>query len=287
MPSGRSTPVQPDAFADVVSLAVQAAVSPLAERLAVAEAQLARIATAEKAMTELRDRVVTVETKAASPPSADPGLGELRERLLVLETKAAAPVPIIEPRELTIPPAASPEAVAAVRERLIALESKAADGSLADLRDRVTALERRMSDETLTKEIGAIRERIAVVEVRAQLPGPPGADGKDGADGLGFDDLSVDFDGDRTLTLKFERGTLKKTWPITLPYLRYQGVFIDGKTYLEGDVVTWAGSTWTCNEATTTKPGDGSKAWTLCVKKGRDGRDGRDAAGAIPVVKVS
>ena len=53
-------------------------------------------------------------------------------------------------------------------------------------------------------------------------------------------------------------------------------------------MATWGGSTFHCNETTTSKPGE-SKAWTLMVKRGRDGKDGRDlspAATALPVVTV-
>jgi hypothetical protein len=84
-------------------------------------------------------------------------------------------------------------------------------------------------------------------------PGPPGKDGLHGKDG--------------TAGLSFE------------------GVYQDGKSYEFGHLVTWAGSSWHCNEPTTTKPGDGSKAWTLMVKRGRDGKDGRDAV-TVPVVSV-
>jgi hypothetical protein len=42
--------------------------------------------------------------------------------------------------------------------------------------------------------------------------------------------------------------------------------------------VTWAGSEWHCHTTTTTKPGEGSKAWTLKVKRGRDGKDAKDGA---------
>lgn len=106
------------------------------------------------------------------------------------------------------------------------------------LREQVTALEKRWDD------LGALRERLALVEAREPIPGPPGeagAPGKDGADGKAG--------------------------------MTYQGVYQDGKAYDVGDVTTWAGSTWHANEATDTKPGDGSKAWTLMVKRGRDGKD--------------
>jgi hypothetical protein len=115
--------------------------------------------------------------------------------------------------------------------------------------------------------------------------GRPGADGQNGLDGLGFDDIVVDYDGDREFTIKFLRGERVKAFTFTVPFDRYRGVYADGKTYNRGDGVTWAGSEWHCNETTRTKPGESSKAWTLKVKRGRDGKDGRDLAPRpMPVV---
>ena len=51
--------------------------------------------------------------------------------------------------------------------------------------------------------------------------------------------------------------------------LRYEGVHEPGKQYAPGAFVTSGGSVWHCNEATTSRPGDGG-AWTLAVKHGRD-----------------
>jgi hypothetical protein len=118
------------------------------------------------------------------------------------------------------------------------------------------------------------------------LDGTNGLHGKDGADGLGFDDLAVEFDGDRTLSLKFMRGDKLKVFALPLPFLKYQGVFQHGKAYDPGDTVSFGSHLWHCNEATVVAPGESVKAWTLCVKKGRDGKDGRDAPGALPVVSV-
>lgn len=139
--------------------------------------------------------------------------------------------------------------------------------------------------EPLTKDVGTLRERIAAAEVRPLLPGPPGADGADGAngtngvdgargaDGLGFDDLAVDFDGDRTLTLAFVRGVERKAFSIRLPFMKGCGTYQYGRTYDAGDVVSWAGSAWQAKEITALRPDDGSKVWTLVVKRGRDGKD--------------
>lgn len=54
--------------------------------------------------------------------------------------------------------------------------------------------------------------------------------------------------------------------------LRYRGVYEDGQRYDCGDFVTFGGSLWHSNGATTDKPGP-SAAWTLAVKRGRDGKD--------------
>ena len=130
--------------------------------------------------------------------------------------------------------------------------------TLTAVQTQVATLERRALDDASTKALGALGERLAVVESRPPVPGPPGdpgLPGKDGQDGA--------------------PGT---------PGLAYLGVYQDGKAYDVGQLVTWAGSTWHCNEHTTTKPGEGSKAWTLMVKRGRDGKDGTPGAPAPPPV---
>jgi hypothetical protein len=118
---------------------------------------------------------------------------------------------------------------------------------LVTLADHRTRHEATMSE--LVKANADLRERIATLEARPPVAGPPGPPGPAGTDGLDGKD-----------------GTAG---------LRFAGVYLDGQTYAFGDLVTWAGSSWHCNEATTTKPGDGSKAWTLMVKRGRDGKDGK------------
>lgn len=283
--------MQPDEFADMVVLAVKAALAPVQAELAALREKVAIVDVHGGALSTLRDRVVTVETKAVQPVPPDTAFyelrDELRDRLLVLETKMA--VPAIEAP--VTPTAADTDDL---RDRIVTLETRAAGPSLADmaivdLRERLTSLERRVTDDATTKEIGAIRERIAVMEVRAQMPGPPGQDGangKDGADGLGFEDLAVALDDERTMAVKFARGDQSKVFHVKLLHPIWRGVWTEGKSYDVADRVTWGGSEWHCNEATTSKPGE-SKAWTLCVKKGRDGKDGRDGRDLVPVVKVA
>lgn len=63
-----------------------------------------------------------------------------------------------------------------------------------------------------------------------------------------------------------------------MPTMIYRAVWRAGE-YEPGDVVTWGGSAWHCQEKTTDEPGNGSTSWKLMVKRGRDGKD---AAGREP-----
>lgn len=258
-------------------------IAPVLERLAALEQAQADTKATLAAVPELRDRVVVVETKAAMPAPVLPTL---------------EPLPAVDLSPVLAALDAQKELVASTDQRLADLSGRVAmveTKAVPTATDIELAIRNRV--DPVLSDVTAVRERVVSLEARAPIPGPPGKDGvdgkdgapgspgKDGADGLGFDDLDVEFD-DRTLTLKFERGNQKKAWPITLPYLQYEGVYIEGKSYDRGSVVTWAGSTWHANEQTNTKPGEGSKAWTLIVKRGRDGKDGRDAMEPVPVVRA-
>lgn len=100
-------------------------------------------------------------------------------------------------------------------------------------------------------------------------PGQNGADGKDGADGLGFEDMDFEQDEHGRVTAKFQRGDLVKS--VRLPGIVDRGPFKVGEGYEKGDAVSYGGSLWIAQEPTGDKP-DGSKAWRLAVKKGRDAR---------------
>ena len=105
--------------------------------------------------------------------------------------------------------------------------------------------------------------------------GIDGVDGKDGIDGLGFDDMHVEYDGERTVTVKFVRGDVVKSFPIRFPVVLDTGVYSEAKTYTQGDAVTFAGSYWIAKTDATTKPGT-SDEWRLAVKRGSPGKDGKD-----------
>jgi hypothetical protein len=278
-----------------VELPVPVDLSPVLERLAATEARLS-------VLGDLRDRVVTIETKAAqpiplpviaeppSPVDLSPVLerlaasearlntiGDMRDRVITVETKMAQPmvVPTVD--------------LGDVHDRLARLD---AELKAAQPMDVAPVLEKY---EALGTEVNALRERIAVAETRQMIPGPmgrdgqpgrDGKDGKDGIDGLGYDDLALLQVDERTAVAKAKRGLHEREiGRFVFHHEVYRDVYEMGKSYDRGDCVTWGGSEWHCNQTTTSKPGDGSKDWTLKVKRGRDGKDGRDAP-SLPIVKA-
>lgn len=106
--------------------------------------------------------------------------------------------------------------------------------------------------------------------------GVPGQDGRDGLDGLGFDDLETVQGADRrSFTIQFRRGErVKKCGTFIVPAQIFRGVYETGRTYQEGDTVTYRGCQWHANAETDDIPGEGKTAWTLCVKQGREGKPG-------------
>jgi hypothetical protein len=145
---------------------------------------------------------------------------------------------------------------------VVALAIKAA---LAPLQAELAVL------KALLPDVGALRERLAVVEARPPVPGPPGAPG---ADGLSCDELvaSQDAEDDRVVTLGYRRGDVTKTiGTLRLSTPRYCGRYEAERAYLPGDQVTHAGALWHCHAPTRTRPGDTDDGWQLQVKRG-DGR---------------
>src|SRR3546814_13018959 len=81
------------------------------------------------------------------------------------------------------------------------------------------------------------------------------------------------FDGERSVTLKFERGELSKSLEIILPTIIDRGIYRPESTYAKSDGVTFGGSFWIAQKDEPGKPGDGD-GWRLSVKRGSDGKDG-------------
>lgn len=139
----------------------------------------------------------------------------------------------------------------------------------AQLETRIAVLEATTSPlhkslDSLLSEGAAVRERVAILETRPPLQGPPGEKGADGTNGK---------DG--------------------APGLAFKGVYTDTGLYGPGDIVRWGGSTYHCvKSAEGVKPDaratqtsgpeglefrgvNGADYWELFVSKGDPGKAAR------------
>jgi hypothetical protein len=304
------------AIADIVDDHLTLSMAPMRADLKALQVQIAGLETRWNDVGALRERLAVMESKYAAPPqilehfqrgAAEPvdlspvlervsacearlnAVGDLRDRVTTVETKSAFPLPPMP--DVTDRIAAIDARFAPLTERLMALDHRL-DMKAAEFAPALSAL------TDLTKDVGALRERVAVSEVRAPVPGPPG---KDGVDGLGWDDLSVKHDGERTFTVQLIKGErVKDAGSFTIPVQIYRGIYSEGRTYEPGDTVTYARSLWHCIKTTVLRPdaaaldsatgkpmgGQGKDFWKLAVKAGQDGINGKDAPGALPVVAV-
>lgn len=140
------------------------------------------------------------------------------------------------------------------------------------------ALINREGELVLTLSNGSTRQLGLVVG----RDGAPGMQGKSGRDGWSLEQFDTELMPDgRTLRLKFVSGDTVEIHDLCLGLMLYQGVWRPG-SYERGDTVTLGGSLWHCNVPTSEKPDDGSKAWTLAAKRGRDGKDGKPGEKGMP-----
>jgi hypothetical protein len=149
------------------------------------------------------------------------------------------------------------------------------DGKSVSIEDIRSAIEVEVSRALLDLERRAADMVQRLVD---RLPPPaPGKDGKDGRDGFGFDDVKVDHDGERGITVSFVQGDRTKSFgPFIVPVQIHRGTWNAEKRYEYQDTVTWAGSQWVClHPKASSKPGDPNSGWQLSVKKGDIGREGK------------
>lgn len=162
-----------------------------------------------------------------------------------------------------------------------------ADGKSFTIEDADQLIGQKMAGWELDFERRAVATlEKAVDRIPKPRDGVDGAPGVNGKDGAGFDDLQMDFDGERTVSLKFVQGDRVKSVDLCLPIVVDQGVFKEGQQYQPGDGVTWGGSYWIAQKATGCKPDTPDSGFRLAVKKGRDGRDGRDGIDKTAPVKL-
>jgi integrin beta 3 len=173
--------------------------------------------------------------------------------------------------------------------------------------------------ELVTESAIAMVRRIEALETRAALPGPagergpagePGRDGADGRDGQpgvpgvpGRDGAPGERGEKGTDGASGRDGTLEgavleqideRAWRLlradgtplsgvhAAPAVLDRGVYQAGRTYAKGDGVTFGGSFWIAQAATSEKPGDGATSWRLAVKAGREGREGKPGKDGTP-----
>jgi hypothetical protein len=110
------------------------------------------------------------------------------------------------------------------------------------------------------------------VQGQRGLDGIDGKPGRDGIDGMGFEDLTFEHDGERTVNWRFARGERVREGSFVFPVPIHRGVWQEG-AYTRGDTVSFGGSTWIARTDTTGKP-EQSPDWRLSTKRGRDGKDG-------------
>ena len=113
--------------------------------------------------------------------------------------------------------------------------------------------------------------------------GKDGRDGNNGRDGADFTDCHIEYDGERTITIRGRGGDIVKTMPIPMD----KGYWREGMSSEKGDIVTHDGSAWIALKDTKAKPGiEHKEDWRLFARKGRDGERGQKGADGNPPAPI-
>lgn len=105
--------------------------------------------------------------------------------------------------------------------------------------------------------------------------GKDGENGKDGRDGADLTEVGLEFDGERTVTVKGRTGEVSKRLPIPL----WRGYWSEGVVAERGDILTHNGTAYIAVvDNPKCEPGVGKydHEWKVFARKGRDGKDGRN-----------
>lgn len=105
-----------------------------------------------------------------------------------------------------------------------------------------------------------------------------GEDGKDGLDGISLESFVMNYHAE-TQELEFvaRANGKQESVKFEVPLLVNRGYWREGMKARALETYSLDGCLWIANEATTSRPGTDSKAWTLAARKGRDGKDAKDA----------
>lgn len=113
-----------------------------------------------------------------------------------------------------------------------------------------------------------------------RIPAP-----KDGRDGVDLTELSLDYDGERTVTVNGRTGTVTKRVPVPL----WRGYWSPGVVAEKGDILTHNGTAYIAVvDNPKCEPGVGKydHEWKVFARKGRDGKDGRNGIDKTAPVKI-
>jgi hypothetical protein len=265
-----------EGMAKVMFAEIERACSPLVQRIVSLEAQL-KAMPAPRNGVDGKDadpeviRAAVAEAVAAIPPAKD-----------------GADAPPVEPSDIVKAILSLPEIVDEAVQKYLVDNPPAAGKDAEPVADdqiaRVVALHLASNPPAPGRDG---RDGQPGIKGMDGANGVDGKDGRDGADGLGFDDLTVEHDGEGNVTLKFIRGDQVKEFSIRIPGFVDRGIYRDVGEYLSGNGVTFGGSYWIAQkDAPEGKPGL-SEDWRLAVKRGRDGKDGANGKDYTPaVVKV-
>lgn len=150
-----------------------------------------------------------------------------------------------------------------------------ADGKSVTLEDASLVLESAINKHMLDLERRATDTINRAVD---KIPVPK--DGRDGKDGADFTTFSLEYDGERTVTIKGDGGEITKRLDLPLD----RGYWREGMACEKSDIVTHDGNAWLALRDTKAKPCIENKDdWRLFARKGRDGRDAAKVTPDSPV----
>ena len=118
-----------------------------------------------------------------------------------------------------------------------------------------------------------------------EVVGKDGAPGRDGKDGADLTELSMEFDGERTVIVRGKSGDVSKRLPVPL----WRGYWSEKVVAERGDILTHNGTAYIAIvDNPKCEPGVGKydHEWKVFTRKGRDGKDGRNGVDKTAPVKV-
>lgn len=137
-------------------------------------------------------------------------------------------------------------------------------------------------DAAIAKHVLELERRAtdAITKAIDKIPEP-----KAGRDGVDLTELSIDFDGERTVTVKGRSGDVTKRVPVPL----WRGYWSQGMAVEKADILTHNGTAYIAIvDNAKCEPGVGKydHEWNVFTRKGRDGKDGRNGIDKSAPVKV-